>query len=142
MIAVAKRRESRARWGGVAALGERGAGIEGGSGMGQALHLWFEHAQLRQALRRTLATLFDTQLVRSEQRSQPAGGDIVLCDPRRVDGERCRLLTERGVHVVVLDPLPTAARAAVFSSAGAHAYLPMDIHVGALTAAITAVLTL
>ena len=71
--------------------------------------------------------------------TEPTGGVVVATSPA-CKPEDCAQLVNKGASVVVLAPVPSAAEEERYRSAGATAYLPMAINLGALFAAVAALL--
>ncbi len=85
-----------------------------------------QHAWLRQALAKALIEgSVDVFLTRSCE-GLGAGG-IVVAAASECDSEDCASLAERGLHIVILAALPSAAERERYIAAGARTYLPMTV---------------
>ncbi len=83
---------------------------------------------LYRALRAQLARMADWDF---RPLDQPLGeapaGAIVVATPSVVGAEECRALAARGIHVVILCPIPRPSDREAYLEAGAAAYVPMSV---------------
>ena len=81
---------------------------------------------LERALHGALAELLPDVVVENGSLEQGAGA-VVVTTPAACSPAECRRLAAQGTRIIVISPIPMAVERELYESAGAYAYLPMQI---------------
>ncbi|MGE0705663.1 MAG: hypothetical protein AB7P22_17180 [Vicinamibacterales bacterium] len=102
-----------------------------------ALHVYSAREVVRIALSRVLVNHFsDAMTAARANHDDPRPGDVVVITRDGNTLALCEKLAPRGACILVLTPMPTLPEEAAFRRAGASGYIPMDLDLGRLIAAI------
>lgn len=106
--------------------------------MAVTIHLAVSDGSLRRALVSRLVPILGSGLfagVPPVQRTIHAG-DVVVSPAADLAVDDCERLSARGVHVIILAPLPRPSEEERYARAGAANYLPMAVDTAPLVQAI------
>ena len=106
--------------------------------MAVTIHLAVSDGSLRRALVSRLVPILGNGIFADAPPVQGtmSAGDVVVSPACDLTTEDCALLAKRGVHVIILAPLPRPSEEKQYERAGAVSYLPMAVDTAPLVRAI------
>ncbi|MGH2633713.1 MAG: hypothetical protein ACRDG3_09915 [Tepidiformaceae bacterium] len=106
--------------------------------MAVTIHLAVSDASLRRALVSRLVPILGNGLFAGVPPIERTirSGDVIVSPAADLSIDDCARLSGRGVHVIILAPLPRPAEEERYAQAGAAGYLPMAVDTGPLVTAI------